>query len=184
MNNQQGSILILTIISAFILSVLVIGLMTVGGTESSTTQNHFLKKNSFYQANHGTEVVRQKIFDNPNPITVENIEHKLTMKPKDGINSGFITGTMEDMQKHPETEVQKINRFAGFKAPELLGIGRDINTGPIPVIYNVYVTSVVRPGKMKKGELVTDFIKKNASFTEINAGIYSYVITSHVGSNQ
>jgi len=75
----------------------------------------------------------------------------------------FITGTLVDLQNGT---TQNVKSFMGFDPPPLPSISLGSTSGVSPIIWYVPVTSEVT-------------INKKRSFTEIEAGIYSIIMTGY-----
>lgn len=172
MENERGSVLVLTIISALILSLIMTGLLSIGTTEIHTTRNFQLNKIAYYAAVEGVEDIRNMIIDAESPTDVENIVKDVySTKSKESFNDGsnsvstgifrtYITGSLLDFQ---ESTPQTLQHFEGFPAPPLLGASQSLNL--TPMVWKVYITSEALAGK-------------RAGYTEMVTGIY-YTIGSY-----
>jgi hypothetical protein len=172
MENEKGSILVLTIISALILSLIMTGLLSIGTTEIHTTQNFQLNKIAYYAALEGVEDIRNLIIDADSVIDVETIVKDVyatklresfyngTSNIGTGIYRSYITGSLLDFQ---ESTPQTLKQFDGFPAPPLLGASQSLNL--TPMVWKVYVTSEALAGN-------------KAGYTELVTGIY-YTIGSY-----
>jgi hypothetical protein len=159
---EKGSMLVLAIIATLILSLILVSGLTVSTTEVNTTQNYYMNKVSYYKAVEGVEIVTQLIRDTADPTTILVVESQYQTK-ESGSTRSFITGTMVDMQNGTTQTVQP---FSGFDPPPLPSISLGSSTGITPVIWYVPVTSEVT-------------VNKKRSFTEIEAGIYSILMTGY-----
>lgn len=166
MENEKGSVLVLTIISALILSLLVTGLLSIGTTELHTTRNFQLNKISYYAALEGLADIRNMIIDTESAPDVELIVKTVyDTKSRETFNDGngakgtgiyrtYITGSLLDFQ---EKTPQTVKRFYGFEAPPLLGSSSSLNLTPI--VWRVHITSEALMGT-------------RGGYTEVVAGIY------------
>lgn len=171
-NKKRGSILVLTIISALILSLIMTGLLSIGTTEIHTTQNFQLNKISYYAAEEGVEDIRNMIIDAPSVSDVATIfkdVYSTRLKESfydgsDTISTGilrtYITGSLLDFQEGTQ---QLLQHFEGFPAPPLLGASQSLNLSPM--VWKVYVTAEAKAGN-------------RAGYTELVAGIY-YTVGSY-----
>ncbi len=172
MVKEKGSVLVLTIISALILSLLMAGLLSIGTTELHTTRNFHLSKIAYYAALEGVEDVRNMIIDSESTEDVEVLVKTVydttanesfsdgSRKVSTGITRTYITGSLLDLQ---EKTPQTISEFGGFLAPPLLGGSQSLNLHPM--VWKVYITSEAIQGTRK-------------GYTEVVAGIY-YTIGSY-----
>ena len=163
---NRGSILIFTMIMVLILSILLMGLLSVGGTEVFTTQNFYLRKVAYYNALEGLEEIRRQIWQTPDPDSVAAIQRDMSMttKTEDGIRKAYMTGTLEDY----ELSVSKpVTLFEGFNAPPIRGVSSNIQV--MPVVWSVSITSRISFGSSGN----------KFGYVEILAGIYSIVPISH-----
>jgi len=159
---EKGSMLILAIIATLILSIILVAGLTVSTTEVQTTQNYYMNKMSYYKAVEGVEIITQKIRDIADPSTIAIAADDYRVKDL-GITRKFITGTLVDLQNGA---TQNVKPFTGFDPPPLPSISLGTSTGVMPVIWYVPVTSEVT-------------VNKKRSFTEIEAGIYSIIMTGY-----
>ena len=159
---EKGSMLVLAIIATMILSLILVAGLTVSTTEVHTTQNYYLNKVSYYKAVEGVEIVTQRIRDVADPTTILVVGHEFS-EVEAGIARKFITGTLIDLESGAS---QNVKPFMGFDPPPLPGISLGSVTGIQPVIWYVPVTSEVT-------------VNRKRSFTEIEAGIYSIVMTGY-----
>jgi len=159
---EKGSMLILAIIATLILSLIMVAGLTVSTTEVQTTQNYYMNKISYYKAIEGLEIITERIRNEADPslITVQASEY---ITSETGITKKFLTGTLVDLQNGATVNVKQ---FLGFDAPPLPSISLGTSTGVTPVIWYVPVTSEVT-------------VNHKRSFTEIEAGIYSILMTSY-----
>lgn len=162
---KKGSMLILAIIATLILSIILMAGLTVSSTEMQTTQNYYLNKISYYTAVEGIEVVTEDIRNENDPIAISQFTYSADQHNTEegGVEKLFISGSLVDLQAG---NTQNITLFTGFDPPPLPGISLGSFSGVSPVIWYVPVTSEVT-GNLKH------------SFTEIEAGIYSIVMTSY-----
>jgi hypothetical protein len=170
--NARGSVLVLTIISALILSLIMTGLLSIGTTEIHTTRNFQLNKIAYYAALEGAEDVRNMIIEAQSVGDVENIVKDVystrtkesfsdgSNKVNTGIYRTYITGSLLDFE---ENTPQTLKHFEGFPAPPLLGASQSLNL--TPMVWKVYITAEALAGK-------------NAGYTEIVSGIY-YTVGSY-----
>jgi hypothetical protein len=159
---EKGSMLILAIIATLILSLILVAGLTVSTTEVHTTQNYYLNKVSYYKAVEGVEIVTQRIRDTADPTTILVAGHEYRVT-ESAITRKFITGTLVDLQNGSS---QNVKPFNGFDPPPLPAISLGSASGIQPVIWFVPVSSEVTVGKKR-------------AFTEIEAGIYSIIITGY-----
>jgi hypothetical protein len=159
---EKGSMLILAIIATLILSLILVAGLTVSTTEVHTNQNYFMNKVSYYKAVEGVEIVTEEIRNTPDPstISVESNEYLVT---DGGTAKRFITGTLVDLQNGT---TQNVKPFMGFDPPPLPSISLGSTSGVSPIIWFVPVTSEVT-------------VNKKRSFTEIESGIYSIIMTGY-----
>lgn len=169
---EKGSMLVLAIIATLILSIILVAGLTVSTTEVHTTQNHLMNKMSYYKAMEGVEIVTEQIRTSADPglIYIEADEYDVT---EGGAVRSFLTGTMENMQNltngSGNPTYVNVKPFAGFDPPPLPSISLGTSTGVTPVIWYVPVTAEVRMG----------VAKKKRSYTEVEAGIYSILMTGY-----
>jgi hypothetical protein len=159
---EKGSMVVLAIIATLILSLIMVAGLTVSTTEVQTTHNYYLNKVSYYKAVEGVEIVTEDIRNNPDPTTIvvgptEYVDNET------GMTRSFITGTLVDMEG---STTQNVKPFMGFDPPPLPSISLGTSSGVTPVIWYVPVTSKVT-------------VNRKSSFTEIEAGIYSILITGY-----
>lgn len=169
---EKGSILILAIIATLILSIILVAGLSVSTTEVQTTQNTFLNKLSYYKAVEGVEVVIEDIRNTINPDLIASLRYGLDniyFSEETGKYSIFVTGSLSDMQALEQgtaTVAPTISRFDGFTPPPLPAMSLGTSTGVSPVIWMVPITSKVEMGK-------------KTAYTEIEAGIYSILMTGY-----
>ncbi len=150
-----------------ILSLLMIGLLTVGTTELQTTQNFQLNKNAYYAAVQGVEEIRNLIHQNPDAASVTALTKSKTETGmsdtfgdiKVGTSRAYIVGTLKDWE---ENTPQLLDRFKGFDPPPLRGISAGVD----PVVWKVTITAGALMGN-------------RAGYAEIEAGIYSIIETGY-----
>jgi len=159
---EKGSMLILAIVATLILSLIMVAGLTVSTTEVHTTQNYYLNKVSYYKAMEGVEIVTEMIRITADPGTISVAAGEYEIK-EGGATRKFITGSLVDFQNG---ETQLVKSFTGFDPPPLPGISLGSVSGVMPVIWYVPITSEVTVGKKR-------------SYTEIEAGIYSILMTSY-----
>jgi len=159
---EKGSMLILAIIATLILSLILVAGLTVSTTEVNTTQNYYMNKVSYYKAVEGVEIVTDEIRIATDPSTL-NVEAGDYQVSESGMTKKFITGSLVDLQNGT---YQNVKPFAGFDPPPLPSISLGSASGVMPVIWYVPVTSEVT-------------VNRKRSFTEIEAGIYSILITGY-----
>lgn len=166
MKEQTGSILLLTMVCVLILSLLALGLLTVGTTEMHTTQNSELNKAAFYDAVQGVEEIREEIYQNPDPAVVEALykDRSMTEANTGGKKRWYITGSMLNMQDSTYMNVALLNEFRAPPPPALSS-----NISVVALVWNVRITAKVESGVNRK----------KAAYSEVEAGIYSIVDTSH-----
>jgi len=165
---EKGSMIVLAIIATLILSLILVAGLTVSTTEVNTTQNYYMSKISYYKAMEGVEIVTEEIRNTADPSTIyiSADEYDVT---EIGITRKFITGNLENLQNLENgsgATYQNIKPFTGFDPPPLPSISLGASTGVMPVIWYVPVTSEVTVGSKR-------------SFTEIEAGIYSILMTGY-----
>jgi hypothetical protein len=154
--------LILAIIATLILSLILVSGLTVSTTEVNTTQNYFMNKVSYYKAVEGVEIVTEEIRNTPDPSTIA-VEGGEYLVNEGGVNKRFITGSLVDLQNGA---TQNLRPFMGFDPPPLPSISLGTTSGVSPIIWYVPVTSEVT-------------MNRKRSFTEIEAGIYSIIMTGY-----
>jgi hypothetical protein len=159
---EKGSMLILAIIATLILSLILVAGLTVSTTEVQTTQNYYLNKISYYKAIEGLEIVTEMIRTETDPSALK-VQISEFVTSETGITKKFLTGTLVDLQNGT---TQNVKQFLGFDAPPLPSISLGTATGVTPVIWYVPVTSEVT-------------VNHKRSFTEIEAGIYSILMTGY-----
>lgn len=159
---EKGSMLVLAIMATLILSLILIAGLTVSTTEVSTTQNYLMNKISYYKALEGVEVVTERIRTTADPTTISINANDFEVYDN-GTTRKFVTGTLPDLQGG---STQNVKPFAGFDPPPLPSISLGSASGVTPVIWYVPITSEVA-------------VNKKRSFTEIEAGIYSILITGY-----
>ena len=159
---EKGSMLVLAIIATMILSLILVAGLTVSTTEVNTTQNYYMNKVSYYKAVEGVEIVTEDIRNNVDPPTIL-VEGNDYLVQEGGTVKRFITGTLVDLQNGT---TQNVKSFMGFDPPPLPSISLGSTSGVSPIIWYVPVTSEVT-------------INKKRSFTEIEAGIYSIIMTGY-----
>lgn len=185
---ERGSVLILTILAVFLLSLMVTGLMNVGTTEVYSTQNYQLSKTAYYTAVQGVEEIRNLIYNYPdaqNVITIKRyftgfegplLESDKTMTGTTtedvGFTRSYITGTMKDMEEYNEasgdsTKAALLGQLEGFKAPPLPAISLGGGSSIAPVVWKVNVTSQVKQGA------------RGAAYAEILSGVYSILTVAY-----
>ncbi len=162
---EKGSMLVLAIIATLILSIILVAGLTVTTTEVHTTQNHLMNKMSYYKAVEGVEIVTEQIRNAPDPSTLFITADEFKVSDA-GATHKFITGTLVDFQNNA---TQNVKPFTGFDPPPLPSISLGASTGVTPVIWYVPVTAEVKMG----GAL------QKRSYTEIEAGIYSILMTGY-----
>jgi hypothetical protein len=162
---EKGSMLVLAIIATLILSIILVAGLTVSTTEVHTTQNHLMNKMSYYEAIEGLEIVTQMIRTTADPgtIYVPATEFATT---QGAVARKFITGTLVNFQN---SSTQNVKSFQGFDPPPLPSISLGASTGVTPVIWYVPITAEVKMGAAKQ----------KRSYTEIEAGIYSILMTGY-----
>jgi hypothetical protein len=159
---EKGSMIILAIIATLILSLILVSGLTVSTTEVNTTQNYFMNKVSYYKAVEGVEIVTEEIRNTPDPTTIA-VESDDYLVSEGGANKRFITGSLVDLQNGT---TQNLKPFMGFDPPPLPSISLGTTSGVSPIIWYVPVASEVT-------------MNKKRSFTEIEAGIYSILMTGY-----
>lgn len=164
---EKGSMVILAIIATLILSLIMMAGLTVSTTEVQTTQNYYLNKISYYKAVEGVEIVTEEIRNTADPDAIANfsISPGTYEIKENGVTRKFITGTLVDLQKDPIT-TQNVQLFMGFDPPPLPSISLGTSSGVTPVIWYVPIASEVT-------------VNRKRSFTEIEAGIYSILMTGY-----
>jgi hypothetical protein len=162
---QKGSMLILAIFATLILSIILVAGLSVSTTEVHTTQNYYMNKMSFYKAMEGLEIVTQEIRQEADPsgIVVAADEYDEEIG---GIVRKFITGSLVDVQNHT---TQNVRPFTGFDPPPLPSMMLGMSSGIQPVIWYVPIAAEVQMG--------TNGSKR--AYTEIEAGIYSILMTGY-----
>ena len=161
---ERGSMLILAIIATLILSLILVSGLTVSTTEVNTTQNFYMNKISYYKAVEGVETVTELIRNTADPSTI-SVKAEDNITTGSGMSRSFITGTLVDLQHTPVT-IQNVKPFTGFDPPPLPSISLGTTSGITPIIWYVPITSEVT-------------VNRKRSFTEIEAGIYSILMTSY-----
>ncbi|HUU04574.1 MAG TPA: hypothetical protein VMZ49_01725 [Patescibacteria group bacterium] len=165
---EKGSMVILAIIATLILSLIMVAGLTVSTTEVNTTQNFLMNKISYYKAVEGVEIITEEIRNTADPATIYIAadEYEVT---ETGVTRKFITGTLENLQnleKGSGPTYQNVKLFMGFDPPPLPSISLGTSTGVSPVIWYVPIASEVT-------------VNRKRSFTEIEAGIYSILLTGY-----
>jgi len=170
MQKRNGSALVLTLMAVLILSGLAITGLTVSSTEIQSTHNFYLNKQAYYTAVEGVEQVRNLILQNPEPTEVIAISKTFndTTSNENGIYKGYITGSMQDLRYYVDygTDPPPVDSFEGFDPPPLTGIAMGSQVNISPVIWRVDITSRVTVGK-------------RTSYSEIESGVYSIVMTGY-----
>ncbi len=151
---ERGSVLILTLVAVLVLSLLVTGLLTVGTTEMYTTQNYHMNRLSHFHGLQGLESVRNLVQISEDPPSIVLADNTIQ---EDGVSKRFYLGSILDVQ---DGQPAAIKIFEGFPPPPMLGMSMGTNTGIVPVIWDVKITS-----KIKQGQ--------NQTFTEIVSGVYT-----------
>jgi len=161
---EKGSMIVLAIMATLILSLIMVAGLTVSTTEVNTTQNYYMNKISYYKAVEGVEIVTEQIRNTADPATIaiEDDEFEVT---ENGITRKFITGTLLDLQNDPVIP-QNVKPFMGFDPPALPSMSLGTASGVSPIIWYVPVTAQVT-------------VNKKRSFTEIEAGIYSIIMSGY-----
>jgi hypothetical protein len=159
---EKGSMLVLAIIATLILSLILVSGLTVSTTEVNTTQNYYMNKISYYKAVEGVEIVTEMIRNVSDPTTIA-IDANNFDNTESGITRSFITGTLVDLQSGSS---QNVKPFLGFDPPPLPSMSLGSASGITPVIWYVPITSEVT-------------VNRKRSFTEIEAGIYSILMTGY-----
>jgi hypothetical protein len=169
---EKGSMLVLAIIATMILSLILVAGLTVSTTEVHTTQNNLMKKLSYYKAVEGVEVVIEDIRNTLNPDLIASLRYGLDniyVIDDLGTSKLFITGSLGDLQalkNETATIAPAISQFNGFPAPPFPGMSLGTSTGVSPIIWMVPITAEVKTGK-------------KTAYTEIEAGIYSILLTGY-----
>ncbi len=162
---QKGSMLILAIFATLILSIILVAGLSVSTTEVHTTQNYYLNKMSFYKAMEGLEIVTQKVREEPDPSVIVVTADKYSAK-EGGIVREFITGTLVDIQNN---SAQNVKPFTGFDPPPLPSMMLGMSSGIQPIIWYVPIAAEVEMGAHSG----------KRAYTEIEAGIYSILMTGY-----
>jgi hypothetical protein len=169
---ENGSVLVLTIISVLILSIMVTGLLNVGSTEIYTTQNFHLNKSAYYLAVQGVEEIRTLIYNTPNAESVSSI---VKVPPGEaysnpgGYLSFYTTGSLKDLEDMLETSNTTgvpVEQFKGFTPPSLMGISMGGSSSVEPIVWKVRVTAKIDANK-------------RSTYSEITAGIYSVLTVGY-----
>jgi len=169
---ERGSILILTIISVLILSVLAAGLLTVGRTETVSTQNYQLQKKAFYEAITGLEEIRDTYINKKQNLSSILLWPDDTKETKEnGIEYSYITGTLIDLEGIKTVGTAEPSGIidSGLNAPPPTAMSQSLEVGDEysegmggrATIYLVPVTSEVS-------------YARSSAYTEIIAGIYGF----------
>lgn len=162
---EKGSMLILAIFATLILSIIMVAGLSVSTTEVHTTQNYYMNKRSYYKAVEGLEIVTQMIRVAPDPSTI--IVLATDFEEKDpGNKAKVITGSLVDFQNNTP---QNVKVFTGFAPPPLPSISLGTSMGVAPVIWYVPITAEVKLGA----------VQTKRAYTEIEAGIYSILMTGY-----
>ncbi len=162
---EKGSMLVLAIMATLVLSIILVAGLTVSTTEVHTTQNYFLNKQSYYEAVRGLEIVTQMIRTTADPGTIYVPADEFGVKQA-GVEMKFITGSLVDLQNNT---TQNVRSFQGFAPPPLPSISLGASTGVTPVIWYVPITAEVKMGSALRKQ----------SYTEIEAGVYSILMTGY-----
>ncbi len=169
---QKGSMLILAIFATLILSIILVAGLSVSTTEVHTTQNYYMNKMSFYKAMEGLEIVTEQIRNTPDPATIY-VNSTEFDEVTGGITRMFITGTMENVQNLTNgtggPTYVNVKPFTGFDPPPLPSISLGTSTGVTPIIWYVPITAEVKSGG----------VSAKRAYTEIEAGIYSILMTGY-----
>lgn len=180
-HRQKGSVMILAIFAALVLSIIMAGGLMVTNTETFTTHNLYMNKNSFYTAVNGLEVVTERIRNTPDPstISIHPLSNKFTA---DSVTRRYQTGTLIDMQTG---QVPKLAIYKGFDPPPLVGVGLGTTMNISPIVWDVRITAEVLGGRVK-AKAAKDFNsafntdeQRQKSYTELEAGVYTTVITGY-----
>jgi hypothetical protein len=167
---QRGSILVLTLVSVIILSVMAITGLTVSDNENRTTQNYFLNKSAYYTAVEGVEIIRNTIYQKPEPDAVLIINKTLadTTADEEGITKSYMTGSFDDLQNYLKYQMTppSIDYFQGFKPPPFPGVSLGSRISISPVVWHVRITARVQSGS-------------KSAYTHIESGIYSILTTGY-----
>lgn len=157
-NREKGSVLLLAIIASLILSVIVIGVLTVSSTEMDATQNYYMKKISYYHALDRLEDVIEQVRNSDDPTAISIAAATSPTVEGDNTTRTYYTGDMVNGTK-------PITYFDSFQAPPLPGMSMGTETSYVPVMYRVPLVSQIE----KKGSR-----EANAkAFTELDAGVYA-----------
>jgi hypothetical protein len=163
---EKGSMIVLAIMATLILSIILMAGLTVSTTEAQTTQNYYLNKVSYYKAVEGVEIATEDIRNENDPTLISQFKYMAdgNNSSERGVDALFISGSLVNLQAG---NTQNISLFMGFDAPPLPGIslGGGV-TGVSSVIWYVPITSQVT-------------VNNKRAFTEIEAGIYSILLTGY-----
>lgn len=165
MKNENGSILVLSIVVILIISIMAIAGLSVTSIEGVTTNNYYRTKQAFYKAVEIVERIRMKIYENQDPgyITGINYNRSSTGTWDGNVYTEYITGTLQEFGYNSS---KSIEAFKGFAPPPFKGISLDDRVGATPVIWYVPVTTYQKTGRTE-------------AYAEIQSGIYSTLSTSH-----
>lgn len=174
--NQKGSVLILTVIAVLILSVLAAGLLTVGRTETISTQNYQLKKKAYYEAVRGLEEIRDTyIHKKINLGSIKLWPDDTLREGEYGLKYSYITGTLIDLEGIKTYGYAEPSGIidSGINAPPPTAMSQSLEVGDEysegmggrATIYLVPVTSEVN-------------YARTSAYTEIVAGIYGFEETT------
>lgn len=174
MKSQRGSLIILAIVAALVLSVIMAGGLMVTNTETFTTHNLYMNKNSFYTAVQGLEVVTDRIRNTSDPSTI-SVHPGSNVYKADTFTRRYQTGTLIDMQTN---QVPNLSIYRGFDPPPLVGVGLGTSMNIAPVVWDVRITSEVTAGS-PKASLGGGQKTRQRSYTELEAGVYTTVVTGY-----
>ena len=125
-NNQDGFVLILTMVMLAVLSILGVMVLNTTDTELSITSNSRMNSNAFIAAELVTEYAKQKVIDNPSFGT------------NDPLEEDTVLGDLLDLQPGIELEAtgNEINFYTGLAPSTIFA-----NTSTDAYQRNIYRTS-------------------------------------------
>ncbi len=167
MKNEKGSILVLTLVSVLVLSLMIMGLLTVGSVETTSTHNYQLDRIAYYTAMEGVETIRREIMDeNANFTEISKSLAQTEVEEEYGITRGYFSGSLRQLARYEEgvlAEVPTITRYDTFKPPALVGVDEKIKY--LPVTLRIHVTAKVSQNDQ-------------TAYAEIVSGVYYTIVTS------
>jgi len=171
---RKGSALILTLVAVLILSFMASGLLTVGNTETLTTENYQLTKEAYYVAVQGVEEIRNEIYNKPEEEYVKTItksSYETEQYDTHGGRSYYFTGPQYKVGEGGSYVMgDPLEGFPGFIAPQFAGmdLGKNKAIKMAPMIWKVHVTSEVSTGSKNR----------KMAYSELIVGVYAVIKTN------